>query len=118
MERVERVIARPRVGAEQKVHRATKRGAEVRKEVVSLETRTKSTRTPTKSVCPLSMTWRGDELMRWTEGKIATAEDAARVDKDPPLDQLMRLLKDDAPKTEKGDSVVYWMRMEDMRSKS
>ena len=53
-----------------------------------------------------------------TEGKIATAEDAARVDKDPPLDQLMRLLKADAPKTEKGESVVYWMRMEDMRGMS
>lgn len=60
----------------------------------------------------------GDELTPWIEGKIATAEDAARVDADPPLDQLMRLLKDDTPKTEKGDSVVYWMRMEDMRSTS
>jgi hypothetical protein len=30
----------------------------------------------------------------------------------------MRLLKDDAPKTEKGESVVYWMRMEDMRGMS
>jgi hypothetical protein len=49
------------------------------------------------------------------EGKIATAEDAARVDADPPLDQLMRLLKEKAPKVENGESVVYWMRMNDMR---
>jgi len=48
-------------------------------------------------------------------GKVATAEDAARVDADPPLDQLMRLLKEECPKVENGESVVYWMRMEDMR---
>lgn len=50
-------------------------------------------------------------------GKVATAEDAARVDADPPLDQLMRLLKEECPKVENGESVVYWMRMEDMRRK-
>jgi len=30
----------------------------------------------------------------------------------------MRLLKQDKKPVEKGESVVYWMRMEDMRSKS
>lgn len=55
-------------------------------------------------------------LMMAPEGKIATAEDAARVDADPPLDQLMRLLKEGSPKVDSGESVVYWMRMEDMRS--
>jgi deoxyribodipyrimidine photo-lyase len=49
---------------------------------------------------------------------VATKEDAARVDADPPLDQLMRLLKEKAPQVEKGESVVYWMRMNDLRSRS
>lgn len=50
------------------------------------------------------------------EGKVATVEDAARADEDPPLDQLMRVLKNNKGKVEKGESVVYWMRMEDVRS--
>ena len=51
------------------------------------------------------------------EGKVASADVAAAVDADPPLDQLMRLVKDKEGQVqpEKGDSVVYWMRMEDMR---
>lgn len=43
-------------------------------------------------------------------------EDAARADEDPPLDQLMRVMKDNKGKVEKGESVVYWMCMEDVRS--
>jgi hypothetical protein len=39
---------------------------------------------------------------------------AARVDEDPPLDQLLRVMKD-TKKADKGESVIYWMRMEDMR---
>jgi deoxyribodipyrimidine photo-lyase len=50
-----------------------------------------------------------------SEGKVATAEDAARVDANPPLGQLVRLLEQ-SKKAEKGECVVYWMRMEDMRS--
>lgn len=46
---------------------------------------------------------------------MATAEAAALADQDPPLDQLMRLLKE-RKEVEKGESVVYWMRMEDVRS--
>ena len=53
-----------------------------------------------------------------TEGKVATAEDAARADADPPLNQLLRLLGEGKQVVEKGESVVYWMRMEDMRSGS
>ncbi len=52
------------------------------------------------------------------EGKVATAEDAARADQDPPLEQLIRLLKQEKKRVEKGESVVYWMRMEDVRSSS
>ncbi|WRT70869.1 uncharacterized protein IL334_007868 [Kwoniella shivajii] len=49
------------------------------------------------------------------KGKIATAEDAARADEDPPLNQLERLIEKGQKQVEKGDCVVYWMRMEDMR---
>ncbi|ORX40843.1 DNA photolyase, FAD-binding/Cryptochrome [Kockovaella imperatae] len=49
------------------------------------------------------------------EGKVATAEVAAKVDEDPPLDQLMRLVSESEKDVQKGDSVVYWMRMEDVR---
>ncbi|QRW16282.1 deoxyribodipyrimidine photo-lyase [Rhizoctonia solani] len=51
-------------------------------------------------------------------GKIATAENAARVDDDPPLAKLQNAIsehKDELKTVSKGDSVIYWMRMEDMR---
>ena len=49
---------------------------------------------------------------------MATAEVAAKVDEDPPLDQLTRLLNESKKDVDKGESVVYWMRMEDLRSES
>lgn len=48
--------------------------------------------------------------------KIATAEAAAKVDANPPLSQLNALIAQGFKPTQKGDAVVYWMRMEDMRS--
>ena len=48
--------------------------------------------------------------------KVATAEAAAKVDAEPPLDKLLNALKADHLTVSKGDAVVYWMRMEDMRS--
>lgn len=50
------------------------------------------------------------------QNKIATAEAAARVDADPPLTKLTALLDKGFKPAQKGDAVVYWMRMEDMRS--
>ncbi len=47
--------------------------------------------------------------------KIATAEDAARVDASPPL---LQLVQHDVNKPPMGECVVYWMRMEDLRSKN
>jgi hypothetical protein len=55
--------------------------------------------------------------LTYAEGKVATAEVAAKVDEDPPLDQLLRLLQQKHEKVEKGESVVYWMRLEDIRGK-
>ncbi|CAE7204149.1 unnamed protein product [Rhizoctonia solani] len=51
-------------------------------------------------------------------GKIATAENAARVDAEPPLGRLQTAIsehKNESKNIAKGDSVIYWMRMEDMR---
>lgn len=48
--------------------------------------------------------------------KIATVKNAAAVDKDPPLAKLLKAMKNCLNSLEKGDAVVYWMRMEDMRS--
>ncbi|WVQ86256.1 hypothetical protein IAT38_008424 [Cryptococcus sp. DSM 104549] len=52
------------------------------------------------------------------KGRIATVEDSSRADEDPPLNQLLALtekLEKEGKKVEKGESVVYWMRMEDVR---
>lgn len=48
--------------------------------------------------------------------KVATAEDAASVDKRPPFDELLKAIENNTGTTSKGDAVVYWMRMEDLRS--
>ncbi|KAI0269121.1 DNA photolyase, FAD-binding/Cryptochrome [Gloeopeniophorella convolvens] len=48
-------------------------------------------------------------------GKVATPAAAAAVDADPPLGKLLRALKNVPNPSGKGDAVVYWMRMEDMR---
>lgn len=48
--------------------------------------------------------------------KVATAENAAAVVSDPPLPILLTAVQNaiKAPKT--GQSIVYWMRMADLRS--
>lgn len=46
--------------------------------------------------------------------KIATAENAAQADRAPPLSKLEELRKTVITPA-KGDAVVYWMRMEDLR---
>jgi hypothetical protein len=50
-------------------------------------------------------------------GKVASPEAAAATDADPPLKKLQRALEkvNNVPQ-KPGDAVVYWMRMEDMRS--
>lgn len=48
--------------------------------------------------------------------KIATYENAKAVDENPPLDILLNAVEHGIKKPEKGESVVYWMRMEDLRS--
>lgn len=53
------------------------------------------------------------------KGKVASAEVAAKVDANPPLDILMDLqTAKGVKKAGKGESVVYWMRMEDLRCTS
>ncbi len=48
--------------------------------------------------------------------KVATAEAAAAVDANPPLLLLENELKKAVEKPRIGDSVIYWMRMVDLRS--
>lgn len=48
--------------------------------------------------------------------KIATFENAKAVTDNPPLDILLNAMKDGLKKPEKGKAVVYWMRMDDIRS--
>ncbi|KAI0719630.1 DNA photolyase, FAD-binding/Cryptochrome [Cerioporus squamosus] len=55
--------------------------------------------------------------VKYLPNKIATAENAARADVHPPLLQLLNVVVDSATNQDalKGDCVVYWMRMEDLR---
>lgn len=48
--------------------------------------------------------------------KVATAEAAAAVDSNPPFLQLQEVMKK-KKKPQQGESVVYWMRMADLRGK-
>ncbi|KAJ1308941.1 hypothetical protein OPQ81_004624 [Rhizoctonia solani] len=51
-------------------------------------------------------------------GKIATSQNAARADEHPPLHRLQNAIsehKSQLKNVAKGDSIIYWMRMEDMR---
>ena len=48
--------------------------------------------------------------------KVATAEAAAIVDKEPPFYKLLEVVKSAVKNQTVGDAIVYWMRMEDMRS--
>ena len=50
--------------------------------------------------------------------KIATAENAAKADKYTPFARLQEMMtRTVATNVTQGDAVVYWMRMQDMRSK-
>ncbi|KAJ7094646.1 FAD binding domain of DNA photolyase-domain-containing protein [Mycena belliarum] len=47
--------------------------------------------------------------------KIATVEAAAAIDADPPLHKLLEAVKDGVQTPRTGKSIVYWMRMGDLR---
>lgn len=49
--------------------------------------------------------------------KISTPEAAAAVDKDPPLQILLKAVQDGIPEATESKSVVYWMRMGDLRGR-
>jgi len=61
---------------------------------------------PSKRIC---------NNMKLLPNKIATAEAAAKVDASPPFAGLIKALKNGVESPQKGEAVVYWMRMEDLR---
>ncbi|KAF9534204.1 DNA photolyase, FAD-binding/Cryptochrome [Crepidotus variabilis] len=71
---------------------------------------------------PLTPTETTDKVAKKTRisktfapNKIATAEAAAAVDANLPLAQLNDVMEKTVKKPQKGDSVVYWMRLADLR---
>jgi deoxyribodipyrimidine photo-lyase len=54
----------------------------------------------------------------FTPNKVASAAAAAVADADPPLPKLLQAVRDGIKSPAKGDCVVYWMRMADLRSTS
>lgn len=59
---------------------------------------------------------RSDANPTFNPNKFATAENAAAVVSDPPLPKLLESVQNATKNPAKGDSVVYWMRMADLRS--
>ncbi|CAL1700848.1 unnamed protein product [Somion occarium] len=55
--------------------------------------------------------------IKFLPNKVATVENATKADKNPPLFQLEHVLKicSKVQPASKGEAVVYWMRMEDLR---
>ena len=55
--------------------------------------------------------------VKFVPNKVATAGNAAKVDASPPMFQLVDAVRRNVKNPPKGECVVYWMRMEDLRSK-
>ncbi|KZV76131.1 hypothetical protein PENSPDRAFT_741498 [Peniophora sp. CONT] len=51
----------------------------------------------------------------FVHNKIALADAAANAEKDPPFKKLMEAVEHTAKSPKKGECVVYWMKMEDIR---
>ncbi|KAG2367271.1 DNA photolyase, FAD-binding/Cryptochrome [Suillus spraguei] len=72
----------------------------------------------THSSSPLAMSKKGrivNSPRSFAPIKIATAEAAAAVQADPPFLRLLDTLRNVVQKPPKGQSIVYWMRMGDLR---
>ncbi|KAG2141806.1 DNA photolyase, FAD-binding/Cryptochrome [Suillus bovinus] len=69
-----------------------------------------------RSPSPLAMSKKGRTTNSpFAPIKIATAEAAATVQTDPPFLRLLDVLRNVVQKPSKGQSIVYWMRMGDLR---
>ncbi|KAG1755580.1 DNA photolyase, FAD-binding/Cryptochrome [Suillus lakei] len=68
-----------------------------------------------RSPSPLTMSKKGRTNSPFTPIKIATAEAAAAVQTDPPFLRFLDALRNVTQKPSKGQSIVYWMRMGDLR---
>ncbi|KAG0709751.1 DNA photolyase, FAD-binding/Cryptochrome [Suillus ampliporus] len=68
-----------------------------------------------RSPSPLTMSKKGKTNSPFVPRKIATGEAAAIVQADPPFVRLLDALRDVVQNPSKGQSIVYWMRMGDLR---
>jgi hypothetical protein len=71
-----------------------------------------------RSPSPLAMSKKGRTThSHFAPIKIATASAAATVQTNPPFLRLLDALRNVVQKPSKGQSIVYWMRMGDLRSR-
>lgn len=61
---------------------------------------------PSKKIC---------NIKKFSPYKIATPEASAKVDANPPFANLINAIKNGVKSPQKGDAVVHWMRMADLR---
>lgn len=65
-----------------------------------------------------SRTTESESYTTFNPVNLASAENAAAVTADPPLPNLLKAVQDAVKNPTKGESIVYWMRMADLRSMS
>ncbi|KAG6378695.1 hypothetical protein JVT61DRAFT_12966 [Boletus reticuloceps] len=70
-----------------------------------------------RSLTPATMSKRGKSAHPFTPKRIATAEAAEAVQAKPPFLRLLAEMQNAVQNPPPGKSIVYWMRMGDLRSK-
>ncbi|KDQ64618.1 hypothetical protein JAAARDRAFT_116599 [Jaapia argillacea MUCL 33604] len=80
-----------------------------------LATMAKRARSPSPIYLPHRVTKKTHKDVQFLPNKIATKENAVKADAEPPLRMLLKALETVVKNPKKGDAVVYWMRMEDLR---
>lgn len=69
------------------------------------------------SPSPASTSKKGRTARPFTPRKVATAEAAAAAQANPPFLRLLAEMRNVVQNPQPGKSIVYWMRMSDLRSK-
>lgn len=58
----------------------------------------------------------GHPILGFSPNYIASAENAAQVDADPPLQALIKAASESLKTVQGTEAVIHWMRMSDLRS--